>query len=106
MSSETKTSNINPNEKILITDPNLRISNQPLNKNEITAILSKRSNEISNNAPFDGTLLDEIPADKISSYNIAQLELQYGLIPYEIYRKIGQNTYEVWQVSELTYRIE
>jgi DNA-directed RNA polymerase subunit K/omega len=93
----------NEEKKIIITDPNSFITGNVLNKYEVTAILTKRSEEIENGAEFDDSLLEEVTDPKFMAVELAQLELMYSLIPYYIYRKIGPNTYEKRLVSEMYY---
>jgi DNA-directed RNA polymerase subunit K/omega len=95
--------NLTINENtIIIDDPTQRITPDILNRFEVTAVLSKRAREIELGSPYDQSLESEILGQN-HAIEIAEKELEYGLIPYNIYRKIGTNTYEKWSVSEMYF---
>lgn len=91
------------NKPIIILDSSERTTSNIMNKYEVAAILSRRSNEIANGSPYDQSLVDEIQGD-ITAQKIAEKELEYGLIPYEILRKIGPNKFEKFYANEMYYR--
>ena len=90
----------------IITEPSQRITSNILSKYEVANILSKRARELESGSKYDSRVLQYIPADKVSGITIAEVELKYGLIPYYIYRSIGDNVYERWNVSEMYYRAD
>jgi DNA-directed RNA polymerase subunit K/omega len=89
--------------KIIVTDSSGFITSDVLNKYEVTAILSKRAEEIENGAEFEENLLEEVTDPKFTSIQLAEAELSEGLIPYYIYRKIGPNAYEKRFVPDMYY---
>ena len=93
---------VGPNTKI-VRNPDEFITPDVLNEYEVARIIEWRAIEIANGHPYDVTLLNELPPDK-KAEDLAELELKYGLIPYTIYRKIGQNVYEEWSVENMYYR--
>jgi len=89
---------------IIISNPDERVTPNTLTRFEIARILSDRAVEIENGSLFLETLIENVPEEKITAYYIARQELMYGLIPYKLYRPVGQNIYEEWLVSEMYYR--
>lgn len=102
ITSNYKETNNLPEKSVIISNPSERITPNILNRFEVASILTKRATEIENNAVYDETLIAEIE-EPIEARKIAEKELEYGLIDYNIYRKVGQNTYELWNVSEMYY---
>lgn len=69
-----------------------------LTKYERTKILSFRSQQITENSPV---LIDlEKMTLPLTPYNIALEELKQQKIPFKIKRKLPDNTYEVWKITE------
>jgi DNA-directed RNA polymerase subunit K/omega len=68
--------------KVIIDNPDQRITSDILNKYEVSAIISKRAEEISKGAPFEEDLLDQVTDKKFMAQQLAELELKYGLIDY------------------------
>jgi DNA-directed RNA polymerase subunit K/omega len=98
--------NINDSAGSMITDPAKRITSNILSKYEVSAILAKRARDLETGSKYDPRVLQFIPAENISNITIAETELKYGLIPYYIYREVGDNIYERWSVSEMYYRAD
>ena len=90
----------------IITEPSERITSNILTKYEVSSILASRAKEIENGSPYDPRLIDELNELnlEITNIHLAELELKYGLIPYYIYRTIGDGVYERWKISEMYYR--
>lgn len=105
MSSKTNKADVKSIEenKVIVDNPDERITPNILNKYEVSAIITKRAEEISRGAPFEEELLDHVTDKKFMAKQLAELELKYGLIDNIIYRKIGQNTYEKWNTKEMYY---
>ena len=92
-------------EPIFITGKD-RITTDILSRFEVAKIISDRANEIQNGAKFSQAILKDVDWSKVNhpSIFIAEKELELGLIPYKLYRYMGGDEYEVWDVSEMYYR--
>lgn len=80
-----------------------RTTSNILTRFEVASIITRRAEEIENNEPFDESLLDEVKNKNKMAIEVAELELKYGLIPYFIDRRVGQNLWERWEVSEMYF---
>jgi DNA-directed RNA polymerase I, II, and III subunit RPABC2 len=101
--------NIDDDEKILFdiseTENNskfvhsaLRITKPFINIYEKTRVLSTRAKQLSLGAK---PLIKIEGNQKLSPFEIATLEYKNKMIPYIIKRKLPDDKYELWQVSEL-----
>jgi len=83
---------------ITYIDDDRRISTKYLTSFERTRIIGDRAKQIELGAK---PMVKVGPDDKLSSVEIALIELQMGVLPYILERKLPDGIVEKWKVSEL-----
>jgi len=83
-------------EPMIIVEDNKRITFPKLTKYERVRILAARTKQLALGAPP----LVKNTSNK-SPIEIAEIELEYNMIPFKIKRPMPNNTYEIWKLSEL-----
>lgn len=82
-----------------IIDPKHK-SSPILTKYELTSVLGIRTSQLASN-PVSFLPKDKLPENLIDPFAIAKLEFSMGVLPFLIKRPFGNNTFEIWKLSDL-----
>lgn len=90
---------LNDQNKTIITHDQSKLSRNILTKYEKTALIGVRIEQLAYGSPT--TLSEEQKSKCKDITEMAEKELEFGVIPFMIYRHLPNRTEEYWKINDL-----